>query len=238
MTFDGSKSLSSPGSNPTYTWDFTDGTLQTLNGINPTYTFKNVGIFPVTLTVSDLYGVGTSTVTITVQSTTPPVAKITVTGAGSGQTVQSGQQLTFDGTGSYETGGNVTRYMWDFGDETTGTNVTVAHTYTPMFTGSFTTSYVYNVTLTVYDATGLSGNATTQITVTPSTSTQTAAPTSTTTTSPTPTASSTTHSTTTTAPTAVTYSTGASLPPAVEAILIVVTIVVFSGSAFWLRKRT
>ena len=40
VAFNGSASKSS-GTNPTYTWAFTDdGTPQTLTGINPTYTFK------------------------------------------------------------------------------------------------------------------------------------------------------------------------------------------------------
>jgi PKD repeat protein len=57
------------------------------------------------------------------------------------------QQMTFVGSGSYDTDGNIVRYEWNFGDGRVGEGVTAAHTYT--YAGIFT------VTLIVTDDKGL-----------------------------------------------------------------------------------
>ena len=53
----------------TYSWTFTDVTLQTLSGKNPTYTFATPGTYTITLKVTDPAGnTATDTITITVSS--------------------------------------------------------------------------------------------------------------------------------------------------------------------------
>jgi hypothetical protein len=52
VTFDGSTSIDNVGI-VDYTWTFIDGTLQTLSGSSPIYTFNNVGNFEISLSVAD-----------------------------------------------------------------------------------------------------------------------------------------------------------------------------------------
>jgi PKD repeat protein len=226
VTLDGSSSLSS-GSNPTYTWTFLDGTLQTLTGKTTTYTFSRSGIYNVKLTLIDSNGSSDSNATITVQSTSKPVAKIT--DGLIGQSASVGQQITFDGSTSTDANnGTVQRYLWDMGDCVgIGTNATMTYAYSQP--GD------YNVTLTVFDATNLNGTTSTIITITGEGVTP--APTS----NPSPTPSQTSDSPT---PSTTTNSTpnvnndvqSASLPTAVLVVIVIVTVVVLGGSTFWLRK--
>jgi len=66
MTFDGSGSSDNVGI-VSYVWTFVDVTPQTLTGMTPAYTFTTLGIYTVTLDVSDPAGNhATDTVTITV----------------------------------------------------------------------------------------------------------------------------------------------------------------------------
>jgi len=55
VTFDGSGSYDDV-SIKSYMWTFTDETLKALTGFRPTYRFKNVGNFDVTLNVTDYFG--------------------------------------------------------------------------------------------------------------------------------------------------------------------------------------
>jgi PKD repeat protein len=55
VSFDGSGS-SDNGKIQSYEWTFTDGTIQTLTGDSPTYTFDTAGSFQITLTVTDAAG--------------------------------------------------------------------------------------------------------------------------------------------------------------------------------------
>ena len=152
VTFDGSASTDNVGIT-SYTWAFMDaGMLQTLDGMNPTYTFQTPGMYTVTLNVTDAEGnYAADTVIITVLDITMPVAD-----AGADRIVSEDTSLTFDGSASTDNVGIVS-YEWDFGDGTTGTEKTPTHTYTDL--GNFT------VTLTVKDAAGNIGTDTVTITV-------------------------------------------------------------------------
>ena len=64
---------------------------------------------------------------------------------------------TLDGTTSTDPDGTIASYAWDFGDGTTGTGATTAHTYAAAGT--------YTVPLTVTDGQGASDSVTTAVTV-------------------------------------------------------------------------
>jgi PKD repeat protein len=141
VTFDASGSSDNVGI-VSYKWTFTDaGTPQTLDGINPTYTFQTPRTYMVSLNVTDAAGNwATDTVVITVMDVTKPAAN-----AGQSQTVNVGATVTFDAGGSTDDVGIVS-YEWDFRDGTIGTNKTTTHTYANPGT--------YTVRLTVKDAAG------------------------------------------------------------------------------------
>lgn len=68
------------------------------------------------------------------------------------------QNITFDGSGSYDTDGTITNYTWDFGDNITGYDVKPTHSYN--------TSGIFNITLTVTDNGGLADTNTTTANIT------------------------------------------------------------------------
>ena len=141
VTFDSSGSEDNVGI-VRYSWTFMDQFIpQTLTGPNPTYTFEQPGTYIITLSVTDAAGKWTQdTVVITVLDVTKPVAN-----AGQNQTVRMGEAVIFDASGSRDNVGIIS-CEWDFGDETTSTEITTEHTYS--YPGTYT------VTLTVRDAAG------------------------------------------------------------------------------------
>jgi PKD repeat protein len=123
------------GAAVTYAWDFGDGT----NGAGASFihTYTNTGTFNATVTVSDgtLSVVGNVSVMVSppLQLTTPPSATPNPVTAG---TVA---MLSAQASG----GAGALTFAWDFGDGTSGSGATVAHTYTQA--GNF------NAILTVTD---------------------------------------------------------------------------------------
>jgi serine protease len=153
ITFDGSGSYDSDGDPLTYAWYFGDGSTGT--SLNPTHAYTAGGTYTVTLVVNDGKEdsePSTTTADIT-EVNDPPVAD-----AGSDQNVVVGEVVTFNGSGSYDIDGTISRYNWNFGDETTGTGITTTHTYG--------TAGEYTVELTVTDDGGLKGTDTAIVTVT------------------------------------------------------------------------
>jgi len=67
-------------------------------------------------------------------------------------------EILFDGSRSYDPDGNITKWLWVFGDNTNGTGKTVRHTYSKAGT--------YTVTLTVTDNEGATNKDTTTAIVT------------------------------------------------------------------------
>ncbi len=89
----------------------------------------------------------TQTVQVAEPVNLPPTAVIS--GPTSGLV---GETLSFSGSGSSDSDGSIVSYAWDLGDGTTGSGITVTHSYSA--TGSYT------MTLTVTDDGGLSDSAT------------------------------------------------------------------------------
>ncbi|AJY69153.1 cytochrome C [Geobacter sulfurreducens] len=77
--------------------------------------------------------------------------------AGADRTVTVGQAITFSGSGSSDPDGSIVGYVWNFGDGTTGSGVSVTKTYT--------TAGTYTVTLTVTDNSGDTASDTAVVTV-------------------------------------------------------------------------
>lgn len=149
VTFDGSGSSDNSGTISSYTWTFTDGTAKTLAGQKPTYKFDNVGVFVVTLNVTDPSGrwdhtPDTVTITVNAPDTEDPVAE-----AGLDQDVKTGDTVTFDGSGSHDNSGAIASYTWTLTYEGATKTLTGAKP-----TMKFDTAGDYVVTLTVKDAAG------------------------------------------------------------------------------------
>ena len=120
--------------NCTYQWDFGDGIVSpvlTTPLVNHTYTEN--GTYIVTLTVTDTRG-QTSRDTLTVIVLPPnalPVAVIEIEGGET--TFDTNREIFFRGESSFdednETGGNIIKYYWDFGDNTTSDEKNPSHVY-------------------------------------------------------------------------------------------------------------
>ncbi len=151
ITFNGSASYSTHGPITNYTWDLGDGT--TKYGAVVSHNYTNSGttarVLTVRLTVKDGSGSSdsdTCRVYVNPLGSSPPTAN-----AGTPPTGYTFENLTFNGTGS---SGNITDYIWDFGDGygTTGsTAYMVEHSY--MDDGTYTVSLavVSNVSLADVD---------------------------------------------------------------------------------------
>ena len=129
-----------------YAWSFGDGASGA--GVTTGHTYAAGGAYNVTLTVTDSIGASSSQ-SKSIIVNIPPVASFTF----------SCTLLTcsFDGSASRDSDGTITNYAWNFGDGTTGSGVTVTHTYRAPGT--------YGVTLTVTDNGGATGSQSNNVTV-------------------------------------------------------------------------
>ncbi|RXK46279.1 PKD domain-containing protein [Halorientalis pallida] len=152
VSFNGSGSSDPDGSIAAYEWDFGDGSSAT--GQQASHTYDEPGAYTARLTVTDDDGATTiDSVTIVVEGNDPPMPSPTA----SSTTVEPGQSITFDGSGSSDPDGTITSYGWDFGDGTTATGQQVTHAYAD--SGS------YAATLTVTDDDGATASNSVSITV-------------------------------------------------------------------------
>ena len=145
VQFDGSGSCDPDGSIVKYEWDFGDGTDGT--GVAPTYVYGANGTYIVELTVTDNASLSDTDICVVQIGNRPPVAD-----AGPNQSVDVGETVSFDGSGSYDPDGSIVKYEWDFGDETSGTGVAPTHVYAAKEN--------YTVTLTVTDDEGATDTGT------------------------------------------------------------------------------
>jgi predicted outer membrane repeat protein len=155
VTFSSNGTFDSGGAIASYSWVFGDGTTST--AANPAKTYTTAGTYQARLTVQDSGGLtATATVTITVTApTAPPVAPIAVA-AGTPTTGTVPLAVAFSSAGSSDPDGTIASYSWVFGDGTTSTAANPAKTYT--------TAGTYQATLTVRDASGLTGTSVVTIT--------------------------------------------------------------------------
>jgi PKD repeat protein len=131
-----------------YNWDFGDGSSAT--GKNPTHTYEDNGEYAVTLTVTDDDGAtGKDTGSITVNNVKPTVAFTVDFTEGDVTTLF---KFTSE---SYDTDGSISKFFWDFGDDTTATEINPTH--------QFKQSGTYSVSLMVQDDDGAESDVFVQI---------------------------------------------------------------------------
>ena len=155
VTFDGSGSSDEVGiAGWLWTFDY-GGARQVLEGASPSFTFEEVGVYLVTLTVTDGAGnSATDTVQVEVLDTTPPRAD-----AGPDRTVDQSVPCELDGGLSTDNVA-ITGYLWVF---TYGGNQTSLQGRVVGFT--FDRPGSYTITLKVEDPQGLSSTDTMVLTV-------------------------------------------------------------------------
>lgn len=138
-------------------WDFGDGTTAT--GLLVSHVYTAAGEYRVVVTVS--YPTTPPTgdrrefrIRVMTTGNQPPRA---VAAASPRQTI-AGQPIAFDASASTDPDGQISRYLWNFGDGTVSPGVQVEHTYAQ--------AGVYAVLLTVTDNGEMDATATVVVTVT------------------------------------------------------------------------
>ncbi|MDB5206583.1 MAG: hypothetical protein JWR72_1658 [Flavisolibacter sp.] len=129
-----------------YQWNFGHGGAAG-SGMTPSTIYRNAGVYPVSLTVTDIAGCISSTVKPNYITITGPTAKF----AASNNTGCKGLTATFTDSSKSDGVSNIVSWRWNFGDGTiitTSSAQSVQHTY--LTAGSFP------VTLKVTDAGGCS----------------------------------------------------------------------------------
>ena len=157
VTFNSAGTADPEGDPLTYLWTFGDGVTSTTQ--NPTHTYSDNGVYPVTLSVDDGHGPVTVNTTATITNANPvPTASV------ANASVTCGQLASF--TGTFTDAGIIDQtWTWSIGwgdgsPVTTGSNalmatpITAAHNYA-------TNAGTFSITLTVTDKDGGIGSATT-----------------------------------------------------------------------------
>jgi len=139
VTFDASASRDPDGTIVDYSWDFGDD--QTGSGEIVTHTYTSLGTYIVTLNVTDNDGF-TGVKSSQIHVTKAPVASFTF----SPSSPLAFQTITFDASSSTPNGGSITRYFWDFGDDS------FANETDPITSHSYSPADAYTVTLTITDS--------------------------------------------------------------------------------------
>jgi PKD repeat protein len=150
VQFTGSNSSDPESGLLTYSWNFGDGGTSTL--ANPSHQFVKSGVFPVSLTVRDPLGLGsTATLSINVQNTAP-IARMTATPTSGSAPLN----VSFTSS-STDSDGTIVSSQWSFGDGATASGTSASHAYLSAGT--------YTARLTVTDNSGMTGTTTATISV-------------------------------------------------------------------------
>jgi hypothetical protein len=140
VSLDGSGSSDPDGTVESYSWTQTAGTSVTLDDASsatPSFTAPDVGAdgetLTLELTVTDNDGATSTADTVSVEVSNVIVNQEPIADAGSDQTVNEGDSVSLDGSGSSDPDGDTLTYAWT---QTAGTSVTLddASSATPSFT--------------------------------------------------------------------------------------------------------
>ncbi len=162
VTFDGSASRDNDGSVVQYWWNFGDGYS---TGWQSSPVARHAYALPASymakLWVKDNCGLSSppDEILMTVRggactTNVPPVANAGPVGSG-----EEDEPVEFTAAASFDSDGWLQKYVWNFGDGTSGSGITVSHT--------FTSPGTYAVTMTVTDNCGAARTASTLALITP-----------------------------------------------------------------------
>ena len=159
VSFDSSGSSDSDGHITSYQWTFGDGESGT--GASTSHIYDDSGTYEVWLMVSDNNG-ATDTANATIQATAvpiPPVANVPPTASFTTSPASGIAPLavSFNASGSSDSDGTITSYVWSFGDGGSSSGVTPSHTYN--------SAGAYTAQLTATDDDGATDTATRTIQV-------------------------------------------------------------------------
>jgi len=135
-------------------WTFGDYSNDTRNDLNATHAYNSRGTYNVTLFAVDDHGetvTATTTVTISLRRQAP------VAESGGPYETCVGDAVWFEGRASYDYGGTIKAYRWDFGDGKIGFGPTSLHAYKH--------PGIYKAKLTVTDDIGTKVTNTTKVTI-------------------------------------------------------------------------
>ncbi|WP_456420147.1 PIP-CTERM sorting domain-containing protein [Methanocaldococcus infernus] len=135
-----------PGNITKYIWDFGDGTSEETSNPIITHRYNRSGVYLVTLTIYSNTGLSdrvSKIVYITPSAILYPKADFNYI-------TYNNLTVLFNASLSHSPNGNITKYIWDFGDGTS------EETSNPIITHRYNRSGVYLVTLTIVDNKGLS----------------------------------------------------------------------------------
>ncbi len=133
-----------------YSWSYGDGTA-VVKGASVMHAYADNGMFNATLTLTYKGQTAIAKLEIKVQNRVPR-ANITV---GSVAPYYSNKPLTLSGASSGDDDGTITKWDWEFGDNTTGNGTTVTHSYAKPGT--------FSIKLIVTDNDGATGATTISI---------------------------------------------------------------------------
>jgi len=150
LIFDASNSTDKDGKIIRFHWDF--GDLMEDLGVSVVHSYRTGGNYTVSLTVTDNEGKKDKT-NMTVHVNEYPRARIDA----SATEFKVLSPASFTAVNSTDADGSIARCLWDFGDESNATGMSVSHTYNDV--GAFT------VNLTVWDDFGAPNSKSTDITV-------------------------------------------------------------------------